>query len=290
MAWFLLPPPAGGEEPPTRRLVVIGSLVDRSPRQDELVGQIERLTRGLSRRLAIPDDRVHVWVGDEEQAGRLGESGIDAAVADRDRLTVAPESWRRTDQVWLFLMGYASTDFGDYRFHLGGPDWDGAAIGGWVDSLHTTRTVIWLLTPGSGAMVRPLSGPDRVIFAATESAQQINGVRLTEPLSALIDGGDPIPDRDGDGRSTAMDWFIAAADENLQRHASLDLMLSEHALVEDSGDGRGEPVHLSHIDIPDIGETDPQPVDIRVPPRTTEDGALAAELIFGVPDRRGSGP
>jgi len=193
--------------------------------------------------------------------GRSTREGIDQAVA-RIAAAVRPE-----DTVFIVLFGHGTSDGREARFNLPGPDLSAADFAARLESVSARRIVFVNTTSASGDFVKPLAGPGRTILTATRSG--------TERFDTLFGGyfaeafGTPGADINKDRRVSVLEAFNYARSQ-VQRHFEQEgLLQTEHALLDDDGDGEGamEPDQQQ----PD-GRTSAT-VYLGIPPATTASGA-----------------
>ena len=109
--------------------------------------------------------------------------------------------------------------------------------------------VFWITCPVSGYFIKPLSGPFRVVVTATEVDLEINE---TDCAAALADVLLSPPHRaafdvDQDGRLTLFDLYIVLVRRVIERYAEGMAVVTEHALLDDNGDGRGSEVQIDYL-------------------------------------------
>jgi hypothetical protein len=84
-----------------------------------------------------------------------------------------------------------------------------------------------------------LAAPNRTVITATRSGSELNYARFGDYFSAAI--ADPAADLDKDGQTSLLEAYLAAShkvDEFYKQEARL---ATEHALLDDNGDGLGTP-------------------------------------------------
>jgi hypothetical protein len=201
------------------------------------------------------------WSAAAEQAGAecvligLEEMGSEDAV-DGDKASDADESTRtKTDRevleeslrahsqgssaaLWLVLIGHGTYDGKTARFNLRGPDISAEDLQLWLK--QTDRPVaIANCASCSGPFLAKLSGPSRVILTATKSGHEYNYARFGDYLSAAIT--DPAADLDKDEQTSLLEAYLVAAAKVREFYATESRLATEHALLDDNGDGLGTP-------------------------------------------------
>jgi hypothetical protein len=96
-----------------------------------------------------------------------------------------------------------------------------------------------MTTAGSGGLIRPLSTPGRIIVAATERDQELNETEFPHALGAVASRPPGTLDADHDGKVSVLELFDATVAEVAARYASDKRIPTEHAQLDDDGDGNG---------------------------------------------------
>lgn len=141
------------------------------------------------------------------------------------------------DRVFVILIGHGNARGASAVFNLPGPDISADELGAALDELGERQLVIVNTASASGPFVRRLSGSNRVVMTATASAQEFQA-----PLfggffvSAFVSGG---ADRDKDERISMLEAFEFARSEVRRSYDRSKRLLTEHALLDDNGDGEG---------------------------------------------------
>lgn len=141
------------------------------------------------------------------------------------------------DLVALFLIGHGSMQNGTPQFNIPGPDISATELAEALDSLDGPRILIVNTSPSSGAFLPVLSGPNRIVITATRGGSENNHTVFAEHLAAALtsDGADT----DKDGRISVLEAFQYARLEVEREYESDRRMLTEHAMLDDNGDGEG---------------------------------------------------
>lgn len=140
--------------------------------------------------------------------------------------------------VWIVLVGHGTWDGREARFNLEGPDLSAGELAGWLKPL--TRPVVVVNTSASSSpFVNILSGPGRIVISATRSGNERNYARFGEEMAASLE--DPAADYDEDGQVTLLELFLRASSRTAEFYLAEGRLLTEHALMDDNGDGKGTP-------------------------------------------------
>src|SRR5207244_9319694 len=103
----------------------------------------------------------------------------------------------------------------------------------------------------SGYFVAPLARRDRVVIAATEADAEPNETTFPAVFAKILTTGlDPAEhDVDKDGRLTLFDLYVVTAKEIAQNYASAEQLATEHAQLDDDGDGVGHEVQNAYLPV-----------------------------------------
>lgn len=166
--------------------------------------------------------------------GRSTREEIEGAV---DRLAARA---RPGDRVFIVLIGHGASAAGEPRFNLPGPD---MTVGDYARLLNrlSAQTVTFVNTASASAgFVAGLAGRDRVIIAATKTDGERNQTRFGEFFADALASADA--DLDKDGRVSIFEAFVWARGQVADWYKKQGQILTEHAVLEDNGDGKGSDV------------------------------------------------
>jgi hypothetical protein len=159
------------------------------------------------------------------------------------------------DRLWIVLIGHGTDDGRAAKFNLDGPDLNAEELDTWLEPIAVPTAVIHC-GAASSRFVDYLSQPGRVIITATRSSSEVNFARFGEALSTSLAGTEG--DFDKDGQTSLLEAFLRASRLTRQFYDGDGRLATEHALIDDNGDGRGtsadefsEQGHLVQTD-PDV--------------------------------------
>jgi hypothetical protein len=140
---------------------------------------------------------------------------------------------------WLLYLGHGTWDGTRARLALRGPDLDDATL---ANALRDLRRPFVFVHGGSASapFISSVSAPGRTIVTATSSGDEVNFARFGERfVDALLE---PAADIDRDGRTSLLEAALFAARAVRGFYDEAGRMPTEHALVDDNGDGFGTPL------------------------------------------------
>jgi hypothetical protein len=178
------------------------------------------------------------------------------------------------DSFWLLLLGHANHDGQHAYFHISGPDLRAVDYADLLEDLPCRQQVLWITTASSGWFLEPLSRPGRVVMTATRADAEPNETEFPAALVEAMQTGTARIDRNGDGQATLLELFGRAVERVEARYRADDRAPTEHALLDDNGDGRGTPAG----EILARGER--TPVDAAEGTGRPADGEAAARIVI----------
>jgi hypothetical protein len=242
----------------------------------------------LTEQLDFAPERVWVCSGPAEEASTTGsatespptdepDAGANSLPATRAALEESFESLAGSlqpqDSLWVFFLGHGSYDGRRAFFHVPGPDPDGALVAGWLDQVPCREQVVWLTQTCSGWWLRPLSKPGRIVLSATAADLEENETEFPHALATIAARSPAELDADADGTVSLLELAQATAREVESRFAADKRLPTEHAHLDDDGNGVG--TELLTIEPLAVATTGPP----AAAPAAAQDGAVAAALV-----------
>src|SRR6266404_254856 len=140
--------------------------------------------------------------------------------------------------LWLVLIGHGSFDGKEARFNLRGPDVSAADLALWLQPFRRPLAVI-NTAACSAPFLNKLSGTNRVIITATRSGHEQNYTRFGQYFAEAITNIQA--DLDKDGQISLLEAFLMASRQAAEFYKMEGRLATEHALLDDNGDGLGTP-------------------------------------------------
>jgi peptidase C13-like protein len=140
------------------------------------------------------------------------------------------------DEVFIVLIGHGSFDGQKASFNLPGPDLTADEYAKLLEKVAAQRIVFVNTASSSGAFVQPLAGPGRTIVTSTKTGGEKN-----EPVFAGYFAEafkDPSADTDRNGRVSVSEAFEYAKAKVAASYQKAGTILTEHATLDDSRDGK----------------------------------------------------
>ena len=142
------------------------------------------------------------------------------------------------DEIWILLVGHGTFDGKEAKFNLVGDDVSDKEFQYWLKP-HEGPLVFINTSSCSAPFIKALSGPNRVVATATKSGYEQNFCRFGGYMAAAL--GQAEADLDKDGAVSVLEAFLIASRKVGEYYRENDRLVSENALLDDNGDGRGTP-------------------------------------------------
>ncbi len=239
---------AGRElDAPIRTLV--GGLAQGAPRTAWLivagVGGEKRLSEAFhgyattvataaQQRFGAPDSLVVILAEDSTRARVRARSTREQILSHIARLS---RGLGRGDRLVIILFGHGTSQGEEARFNVPGPDISVADFAGALAGVRDPSVVLVNTTSASGAFVKGLAATNRTIITATRSSREQNETLFPSHFVAALTAA--AADTDKDGRVNLLEAFTYARLEVARVFEQGNRLVTEHALLDDDGDGEG---------------------------------------------------
>lgn len=141
-------------------------------------------------------------------------------------------------ELWFVLLGHGTFDNKEARFNLRGPDLSAGDLAELIKPFKRPVAIVNCAS-GSGPWLNKLSAPGRVVITATRSGNEVNFARFGAHFSEAL--GNPEADLDKDGQTSLLEAYLLAASRVAEFYETEARLATEHALLDDNGDGLGTP-------------------------------------------------
>jgi hypothetical protein len=161
-------------------------------------------------------------------------------LSDRERLQklLADKADQAQAPLWLIFIGHGTFDGRLAKFNLRGPDVSAEDLAGWLAPVKRPVAVIQCAS-ASAPFINRLAASDRVVITATKSGDEQNFARFGQHMSAAI--VDISADLDKDGQVSLLEAYLTACRQVEEFYDQEARLATEHALLDDNGDGLGTP-------------------------------------------------
>ena len=216
-------------------LVVVGLAGD--PEHAELFQRwASTLVDGATGSLGIARDHV-LYLSDQPEKDAKRVTGKSTQQEIQKAFAAVAKSAKEDDVVFVVLIGHGTFDGKIAKFNLPGPDMTPADFAPLLKSLPAKHVVFVNTASSSGPFLEELAGPGRTIVTATRTgAERFATLFGGYFVDALFSD---TADADKNKRISVLEAFDAAKLGVARAYEQEGIMLTEHPLLDDSGDGKG---------------------------------------------------
>lgn len=183
---------------------------------------------GLWEKACLKGGAEFVGIGLDNLEGQSDRAKLEKVLAEQSRQTETA--------LWLVLIGHGTFDGRTAKFNLRGPDISSDDLAQWLEGMLRPTAIINSAS-SSAPFLGKLSSPGRVVITATKSGFEQNYAYFGGYMAAAVI--DPAADLDKDGQTSLLEAFLTASYHTGEFYSSGGRLATEHALLEDNGDGLG---------------------------------------------------
>jgi Peptidase C13 family len=216
-------------------LVIVGLAGD--PEHAELFQRwASTLVDGATGRLRIAPDHI-VYLADQPEKDAKRVTGKSTQQEIQKAFAALTKNAKEDDVVFVVLIGHGTFDGKIAKFNLPGPDMTPGDFAPLLKSLPSKHVVFVNTASSSAPFLEELAGPGRTIVTATRTgAERFATLFGGYFIDALFSDS---ADADKNRRISVLEAFDAAKLGVARAYEQEGIMLTEHPLLDDSGDGKG---------------------------------------------------
>src|SRR5262249_44380339 len=163
------------------------------------------------------------------------------------------------------------------HLNIPGPDLDEREFGKLFEGIEAREQVFFLTTSASGFFVKPLAARGRVTIAATEPDREANETLFPLALADVLANPPEGIGRDRDGSVTLLEVYLAVVADVMKRYVDAEDLPTEHARLDDNGDGHGSELQEDYLPPELGGHTRSRSGSVpKIGPK--DDGAIASRI------------
>jgi hypothetical protein len=141
------------------------------------------------------------------------------------------------------LVGHGTFDGKEAKFNLRGADLSASELADWLKPFQRPLAIVDT-SSASAPFLAKLAGPRRAVVTSTRSGYEQNFSRFGKYFAEAI--GDIRSDLDKDGQVSLLEAFLSASQRTTEFYKTEGRLATEHALLDDNGDGLGTPADWFH--------------------------------------------
>lgn len=194
------------------------------------------LVDGATDRLGVPRDHI-IYLADQPEKDAKRVTGKSTQQEIEKAFATIAKTAKEDDIVFIVLIGHGTFDGKVAKFNLPGPDMTPANFDPLLKSIPSKHIVFVNTASSSGPFLEELSGPGRTIVTATRTgAERFATLFGGYFVDALMSDA---ADADKNKRISVLEAFEAAKIGVSRAYEQEGIMLTEHPLLDDSGDKKG---------------------------------------------------
>lgn len=183
------------------------------------------------------------WRKVSEQAGaKFVSIGIEPVGEGSDhaafKRALEVEAKEGASELWLVLIGHGTFDGKEAKFNLRGADVSATDLADWLKPIQRPMAIVDAAS-ASAPFLAKLAGPKRVVVTSTRSGHEHNYARFGKYFAEAM--ADPKSDLDKDGQVSLLEGFLSGSHRTTEFYKTEGRLATEHALIDDNGDGLGTP-------------------------------------------------
>lgn len=199
-------------------------------------GWLSRFADAATEKYGVPAERI-TYLGEKTDLDPTRIRARSTGANIREVFLQLGVSMAPPDDLVVLLAGHGTFRDGTARFNIPGPDLTPDDWSGMLAGLGDRRVTFVNTASASGPFIEALSGPNRTIITATRSGRERNLTRFgLHFVDAFADDG---ADVDRDARISMFEAFGYALREVERQYEGDNQLLTEHAMLDDNGDGEG---------------------------------------------------
>ncbi|WP_436714827.1 hypothetical protein U8335_18405 [Roseiconus lacunae] len=244
---------AESEAVSSRHLVIMIGLPGDQTHRERFTEAAEKLIVASNETLSVDAEHLTVLAGDDEMQQALSVSHEDVGVCSGETveqtLRDLASRLKPIDSLWVVMIGHSHPQGVLSEFNVLGRDFSQQDFSKWAAPIECFEQVFVLTQPISGFWIKPLAKPGRILLTATEADLEFTATEMPYALADVLAGesDQALDDVDGDGSVSLHDLYLATSIEVTLRFRSIDRLQTEHAQLDDNGDGRGSEVQLAYL-------------------------------------------
>jgi hypothetical protein len=260
--------------------------------REKLTTALKRIVSATGPVFEVAPSRLQVLVGDEVMAEALKDSKVSTETCTGEEiaesLKVLGKQVQANDSIWVIFLGHAQLYSGRSTFNVKGKDFDATELAKWLAPVQCRDRVLMFTMPVSGFWIKPLRGPRTVVISATDADFEFTGTEMPYALASVVSGNSEhaLDDVDQDGSVSLLDLYLATTLEVHSTFKSMERLQTEHAQIDDNGDGVGCELQEPFLPKePTEGDAPTKPVAVKRIPSANSDGDFARTLKLAKPAR-----
>ncbi|MGI9629125.1 MAG: hypothetical protein ACR2QM_20040 [Longimicrobiales bacterium] len=227
---------AAGASAQETHIVMIAGLGGDPEYTNAFHGWLSRFADAASERYGVDRARIH-YFGEKTELDPTAIKARSTAENIQAGFVELKEAMAPEDELVLLMVGHGTFRDDVARFNIPGPDLTPKDLADLLAGLGERRMTVVNTATASGPFVEALSGPNRTVITATRSGREQNLTKFgLHFVDAFAGEG---ADLDKDTRVSMLEAFTYSIREVAREYEGEGELLTEHAVLDDNGDGEG---------------------------------------------------
>jgi hypothetical protein len=229
--------PARSQDAGARTYVLIISGLGGEPKySDAFYQEAVAMADAARTRFGVPDSSI-IYLAENPARDPARIRGTSTKANIEQTLAALAARVRPGDQLFILVIGHGSAQGDEARVSLPGPDITAADFARLLKRFAAQRVAFVNAASASGGFLPALSGPNRAIVTSTKSGMERNESIFARYFVQAF--ADNVADVDKDGRVSLLEAYTYARREVARAYEADSRLLTEHAQLDDNGDGVG---------------------------------------------------
>lgn len=205
------------------------------PAKDSQEGEQDEPSEQSSQNESAQEQSPGIEAGARQSLTSIdGESTQDNI---QNRLDTIAESAADGDTVFIVFIGHGSNDAGRALFNIPGPDISSQQLQQQLAAFEKQNVVMINTTSSSSPFLQTLAAEGRIVITATSNPAENQHTYFGQYFIQALASDDA--DSDKDKRISVLEAFTYATRETERHYEEKGAIATEHALLDDDGDGIG---------------------------------------------------
>lgn len=232
-----------------RHLLLCCGLPGDTSHREKMTAAVRDIQLSAKQILGIRTEHQHLLVGDEQMQEDLTDvprvTGVCTSSSVEAEIIRLSKELKADDSIFVILIGHAHLNGSASQINVRDLDFDQKDFAAWCSELPCREQIYVLTQPLSGFWIRALRGQGRFVISATEADLEFTGTEMPYALAAVLSGKaahTSLTDIDNDQQLSLFDLYVCVNLEIEGTFTTLQRLQTEHAQLDDNGDGRGSEV------------------------------------------------
>lgn len=216
--------------------ILIGGLGGDAAYTERFEGYLNDTRTHLVHRFGVPESQI-VVLGETQIAEQPFVDGPSDAERIQEVFREMAGRVGSSDRLLVVFYGHGSYDGMNAAVNIPRRDLTDREYANLLESIEAERIIVVNTASASGPFTSTLAGPDRIVITATATGTERDATIFPQYFVEALRA--PEADLDRDGGVSIRELFVYATTRTARSFEESGHIVTEHALLEDDGDGTG---------------------------------------------------